>query len=350
MGKKIYVSERQLGLIVEHVNKETINEGFKEVALSLALLAGVSLGSNKALAQKALKDKDVIERINNTLNNEEALSRVTSSLESIGYEDAYELITKNADSIKREISKPLKKTYMRGASDDNLGELLDKGYAIANINSDTIRKVVSLDDSLTLSDMVEVVTMNLPNDNLFVTGGYELKPGITNEITKFVDSVKSSGAIVTGVKIEASTDKEPIRSLASDSDSTGNVKLVELRINSVTDVLKSAGVNDSKITECAIPNNPNSSKFSRTMSGPERALARAKSKSSRYVNVTIEVLKPVEGLTDNHDGTVTIEDIVNKYKIVKTKGIKFNIRIPPIFNKLKNSKKNNSDYLSCPEF
>ena len=64
MGKKLIVTEKQLEVITTHINENdtalnelltegVIEEGFKEIALSLLMLAGVGLsGQNQAIAQE----------------------------------------------------------------------------------------------------------------------------------------------------------------------------------------------------------------------------------------------------------------------------------------------------------
>ena len=83
--KKVYITEKQAQLIVNYVKSEkTIDESWKEVVLSVALLAGINLtGHNKAQAQSALEDEKVLTKVQSVLQDDR-LSKVVDSLDWTG--------------------------------------------------------------------------------------------------------------------------------------------------------------------------------------------------------------------------------------------------------------------------
>ena len=324
MSKKIYINESQMELITNYLqsNKsvEKLDEGFKEIALSIALLAGLNIGANKALAQQGLSNSDAKAKMVQTLDDSEKLNKVISSLESVGFEDAEALIRNNADEIKKKLTLGNNKAYVRGVEDvEDLAKYLSDGYSVYDVKTDTLTSIVDSDDTLEVSDVFSIMEIELPSDKLFKTGGYDLGSEGVKYLDSIISEIENDGSLVTGVRVESSTDKEPIRSMITKSDPTGNIRLSNLRINSVKDVLVRGGVNPDKITECPLPNNPNSSEFSRDMSDEERQQARNESKGSRYVKVVIEVTNPVDEFKGKDSKQVSVKEVVTKFKLIKTK-------------------------------
>ena len=351
MKKKLIIKEGQLPLIINYIEGDKINldEGYKEVVMSIALLAGLNIGSNTLNAQKGLKNSEVKSQIVKTLNDTNSLSTVINSLESIGYSDAEEKIMSNAKKIKKELSNPLNKPYVRATNDiDRVGDLLDKGYSIYDVDTVEIIKTLENSDSLDVSDVLSYTSLDLPSSNMFETGGYVLKSDVESHIINLIKELKSKGSFITGVNIESSTDKEPIRKFVTDDDSTGNIKLSNLRINSIKDVFVTNGVNDNKITECAIPNNPKSMEFNTSMSDNDRNEARLASESSRYVKVVIEVTNPVPGFENKTEKEVKVKELVLRVKMVKSKDKKITPPTITVFKFKGLTPKTNKDHHSCP--
>jgi hypothetical protein len=69
---KIIINESQYKklLTLASSNKESLNEGWKEVVLGVAMLLGLNLtGQNKVVAQNALNNEKFIEQIKSTLED-----------------------------------------------------------------------------------------------------------------------------------------------------------------------------------------------------------------------------------------------------------------------------------------
>lgn len=106
MTKKLIITKKQLGVISKHIhesNEIVINEGFKEVALGLLLLSGAKLsGQNKSIADEALKNHNIINKIDNIIGNISQLDAMIVKIEKI-IPNTGETIKNNLYQIKTEI-------------------------------------------------------------------------------------------------------------------------------------------------------------------------------------------------------------------------------------------------------
>lgn len=329
MSKKYYITESQMKRIVNHVKnddgQEVIEEGWKEVALGAALLLGATFGGNKAIAQTA----------NDAINQTEILQDIKSTLEdSTGIEKLAKFIKWepeklinymefNGDQIEADFDLAAKKNKVnlrldvkdirnqRGA----IASKINQGYAVTDIvvHSDTTlapKSIVTFNDTINVDYSAEA---------MFITGKFQLKPEVMNDINGQLEIFKAGGGEVIGVNIESSTDKEPIK--------MGNEELANKRAQSVSAFLSSIGVN----AETNINTLPNQGPdvYTRGMSSEERSSAREQTSEYRYVTVEFIVQYTVPS-TPKLDTIVKIRNwievqMVNtstykKGKTVKLKG------------------------------
>jgi flagellar motor protein MotB len=294
MSKKYYITESQMKRIVSHVKNgeenEVIEEGWKEVALGAALLLGATFGGNKAQAQQA----------NDAINQTEILQDIKSTLEdSTGIEKLAKFIKwepeklvnymeYNGDQIETDFNLAAKKKNInlqlnvkdikqqRGA----ISGKLQQGYAVTDIvvHSDTIIQPKSI---VVTQDTIDVV---YSSDAMFVTGKYQLKPEVMNDINGQLEIIKAGQGKVVGVVVESSTDTEPIK--------MGNEQLATNRAKSVLAFLSSIGV-DAQTKTNVLPNQ-GPDVYSKDMSGDERSSAREQTSEYRYVKVKFIVVYTTE--------------------------------------------------------
>lgn len=221
---KEYVETKKIVLTEHQLNETLLNEGWKDVLLGIALLTGVGLSSAQAqTAKKVLSNDEVKSKIENVLSDTSMLNKITKNLPSDIKakieSNAKEALTKLDDTKHKGRVGVTVKTNEKG-----LASKLKQGYAISDISSktDTIHgkpQVILYDDTLDIG---------FHSDNLFVTAGYELSQDGINAIESIKDSITAVGGTITGVNIESSTDKEPIK--------MGNDKLSQLRAESVAEM------------------------------------------------------------------------------------------------------------------
>jgi flagellar motor protein MotB len=252
--------ERRLknnGVIVEH--KELLKEGWREVLLGVAMMLGVGLtGQNKILAQNAVKNDKTMADIKSTLEDESKIKELVVLLKEKGLKDPETMLSQNAEKVVD--------AFNRIAADDEIGYKVDikavnnlqmlksklkQGYSLrgSEISTDTIHG--QQPTPVMITDSMEI---SLGSDNLFVTGGFTLSPNGEDIIKTSIDAINAQGGKIQNIKIESSTDAEEIVKFISDEDPTGNIKLANLRTQSVTNLLQSLGV-DTKMTHREIPNN-----------------------------------------------------------------------------------------------
>jgi hypothetical protein len=169
-------------------------------------------------------------------------------------------LAKNADKIVNNFNK-LSDKEKKGAklgtvtatSLKSLENKLKQGYALksTDMTQDTI-KGTQQQKIVTVQDTVDFEFDNM--GNLFDTGGYNLTEDGKQAIKEAIDSVKTQGGRIISVEIESSTDAERFPSLIDKNDPTGNIKLANLRSESVNNIV-SGLVDGAEITSREIPNN-----------------------------------------------------------------------------------------------
>jgi UDP-N-acetylglucosamine:LPS N-acetylglucosamine transferase len=103
---KIKITSEQYNKILIHeqnnrlASSNKLNEGDKEVVLAVSKLMGLNLsGLNKEIAEKALKDKTVMDEVLATFGNETKMKNLASNLEEKGMENANEKLSMKAKDI-----------------------------------------------------------------------------------------------------------------------------------------------------------------------------------------------------------------------------------------------------------
>ena len=184
--------------------------------------------------------------------------------------------------------------------------LVKKGWTLDSTQVDTVYS--KLIENAPTSDSTNV-TLDLPSGDAFSTGKWDLKQDVANGIIGQVDKILQDEGLILSIKIESSTDTEPIE--------IGNEKLAENRAESVKAVLVGMGVDESIIT--IVPkadSGPNV--YSKTMSEDEREAARNETAKYRYVKVDIAAVDDVNSvLPDISDSG--IEKVITKYYLSKAK-------------------------------
>lgn len=297
MGKKYYITESQMRRVINHIKEdhnkqqqEVLEEGWKEVVLGAAMLLGASFGGNQVLAQKAndaVNKTEILTQIKSTLEDEQGKADLAKFLKMTPEQlDGY--LVKNAEKVENDFDLAAKKNKMnltlnvkdvKGKS--GITSKIKQGYAVSDI-------VIHRDTILQPGDVVysqNIIDLAYSNDQMFVTGKYELKPEVMNDINQTIESVRNMGGKIIKVNVEASTDKEPIQ--------MGNEQLANNRANSVIQVLQSLGV-DAEMNITTLPDQ-GPDVYSRTMSSQERQEARKQTSEYRYVKIsfTVVVEEPV---------------------------------------------------------
>lgn len=322
---KIKITENQLKLIINYINennvikdvlredyfnnKQSINEGWKEVILGTAMLLGLNLsGQNKILAQDSLKNPKIMAQIKSTLESDK-IDDLATSLEDAGLKNALDKIETNAKTIEAKFNKiaqddglNYKLVIKTVESEKELSDKLRQGYAIKNI--DTKNNNVKQNETK-IVEVIDTLDIKFGSDNFFVTAGFELNPNAVDTINGTINDIKNQGGTIIDVNIESSTDTEPIK--------MGNEKLSELRSNSIKDVLLKDGIDASHITINPLFNQgPNL--YSTTMSKDQRINARKETSKYRYVKLTITAVFK-NTITENPVAPQVVE--TRRFEVVK---------------------------------
>jgi len=299
MTKKLIVTEKQLQIITQHINEsnDTLNkllsegiieEGFKDIALGLLMLAGATLtGQNKAIAQKALENQEIVQKIDATLSDTSELNKVINRIDS-KMPNAGQMIQQNADKIKSTISyindKNAKKpkvgqsvVYSKTSSPSVLRTRLKQGYALSDvkITRDTILPPKTI---VTVQDTID---FKWSSDNFFESGTFQMNQNSSDSISTVVNEINAQGGRIIGVYIESSTDKEPIR--------MGNTKLAQLRANSVEQFMQTLNIGEAKFEVTTSPDS-GPEIYVAGMSKEDRLDARIKTAPYRFVNIRLIVV------------------------------------------------------------
>ena len=287
------------------IDGELIEEGFKDWVIAglmtLSSMSGIQAQSVKEITPKHIKAAEMVQ------------DRLESGDEDVlkYFDEArIELNSKNLETLKNtKIKKGGEIDSTTAKSKSELRSKLNQGYTVTEVNifSDTIYpKNISVD--LTVQD---TIPFGYKSDNMFKSGGFELKSEIIQDLQTAINEINESGTKIIGVQIESSTDTEPIK--------MGNEKLSQLRAQSVQGVLEQLGV-DVGVEINTLPNQgPNL--FSKNMGVNERNQVRQETQQYRYVKISFMVVIDVVIPTD---GQQNMDILVKKhvtYKLVKLKNV-----------------------------
>ena len=368
--KKLIITETQLKTILLNRKRETISEvnhvpeiieeGFKEVVLGIAMLAGITLtGQNKAVAQSALENEQILNQVSSVLQDSR-LEKVIDSLENAGMENAKDKINKNADRIEKNFDEAsLRVTGVKGGirvytgkdvikdtvnTYKALATKLKQGYAITNISQDTLKKMI--ENTVPGAPIVDSLSVVIPAGELLGIGDYILSDSGRAVIRDIFKQIDDQSGVVLGVRIESSTDKQRISSelskkLVSLGYAEQNEGLSKIRNDQLRKEMINIGIPDSIIKQDI---KWDEGKGQVGASIPQDS-------SARYVRIIIDVIK----ITDEapEDVKIQTEEDVLVYNFelakVRTKEFDITLKLPTGVKNGKTSKKKCSPS-GCPTF
>ena len=285
--KNIIITESQYKLLLKTIEldkKQQLDEGFKEVLIGAALLLNLNLsGQNKAELKQMEKDNNALEQLTKVLNNDSVRSKVVDYYESKGLKDVENKIINNNEKLIKALEKG---KHVTSSSDVTTAAgvegQLNQGRGLISmkeITVDNVKPIVKVDST---------IVWEFADDNFFITGDYELNSETKSKLQSMIDDLTSNPNVtINSVKITSSTDTEPVRKYVTNDDSTGNVKLADLRIKSIGDIVSSGG-GDFKITTNPLPNSgPNV--YTRTMSSSDWDSARKETKEYRFAKIELDI-------------------------------------------------------------
>lgn len=328
--KKIIINERQLVSLINNLKEsnpvitndtEILEEGFKEIVLSgliaLASITGIKAQNGKGINPETLKAAEMVQN---------KLEQGDTTLLKYFDEAGIEKNNKNLEKLKNaDLKKGEFKTIT--TTQDNLSKKLKGGYTVSGfeITKDTLVSELPGESSFITS------FSTMFDSDLFLTSKYDLDNAVKMELAKIIELVNSEDGKISNIRIESSTDTEPIQ--------MGNEKLAQLRANSVYDYLIELGVDAADI-EIMLKPEQGPKVFSKNMSDQERAEARTLTKDFRYVTISYDL-----ELTFTSDKpSEKVYEVIEKVKfqmvrpISKTKGDKIKTKYKPEKCKIKKPK------------
>lgn len=309
--QKIILEEKKIN------ENELLKEGPKEWVLTAIMALGGLLGKSQAqnIEAKISKDDRIKKEIQNTLDDPDKLSAFTKNLSPEEIQKIQQNAEKNLEKLDKKHSKG---TELKVNSVEQAKSLIKSGWSpiYVSFGSDT---TYTFNDTVAVEN--KTLDVNLPSDDLFITGGFELSDVAKSQIKSIVDSINAIGGEVNLLQIESSTDTEPIK--------MGNQRLAELRAESVKNEFISKGVESNIISTVAKPEQ-GPSIYSRSMSKSERQTARVQTAEFRYVKFKINITYADSLITP----VLPKENIVNTFQIrlakVSVSSGKGKHRRPPI--------------------
>lgn len=302
-------------------NVQLLEEGWKEIVLGISMLMGLNLtGQNNIAGEKAIQNTDILKQIENTLEDKSKTDELVKVMQEKGMKDPSGMLAKNAENIVKrynEISDDKNMKIKLGVvTVRNLKELeskLKQGYAVksSEISTDTIKsknspKIVVVKDTLNV-DMGDM-------QNLFDTGGYNLTQDGQQAIKDAIESVIAQGGKILSVEIESSTDAESMTSLRSKEDPSGNIKLSNLRTQSVNDIVGGL-VSDAEITTREIPNNGSdvvsAETFKKNATNKDE-LSKLRQQTSEFRYVKLNIIAEFTSESENPEPKP--DEIIKKYR------------------------------------
>jgi len=282
---KLLISESQLEVIIAHIaesrkpKEQVLEEGWKEVVLGAAMLMGIGLtGVNAQTAKNALNNQDILNKIEKTLEGPQ-IEKLAQTLEDGGLENAMDKIQANADQIEKNLEYAAKKKGLTTTvqvyntkSTKKAGEKIKQGYAVEDIEV-TQDTIWTPKQEIELGNTLEVVF----DANVFKTGTFDLDDSVSTELKNTIESILMMGGTINSIRIESSTDKEPIR--------MGNDKLAQNRASSVENLIN--GIVKAPITIKTLPEQ-GPDVFSSNMTPQEKEIARKETAKYRYIKVVID--------------------------------------------------------------
>ena len=272
--------------------QERIDEGAKEWILSglitLASMAGISQKPESiSITKDDIKKAEMVQK---------KIEMGDSSVMNLFSDAEIEFNKKNLESLK-DVDIETEITKIKTTSKKRAKSLIKSGYVVLNVDEikDTI---INREDKISTST---IIVLNMDSDVAFKTAGYELTEDYKKSLIDSLSYLSRDG-IINSIKIESSTDKEPI--------SIGNEKLSKLRSDGVYKNLVDLGISSDIIEVKNLPNQ-GPDIYKKRMSSEERKVAREKTSDFRYVKIVIEIEKEIK----SHEDDIKVIDVIEKYKI-----------------------------------
>jgi hypothetical protein len=328
------------------LNDERINEelGWKDILMGVALFAGTLGASQKAEAQKIVDTKGA--QISSFLSKENE-DEIIQQLQDAGYTKAAAKLKDNQvkyEDLVKEIGKK-DKSGARYAEEayklptGNLESLKNKlmsGFAITSAEKKILRDTIMEMPNPEIT--YDTITVNVPQDEMFASGAFELNPDATKAFTDSLTKMKDDGLIITKVTIESSTDKqglsERLQKLLKSKGFTGdNAGLSNARNNSFENFIRKT-IGDSVDIKKSV----------KSGQGTEEIEAGA-----RYVKATFVCIRVNNQKEASPKMTVkeTIKWILTVAKIVKVYD-EYKPELPGSSSTGKGNKSHGHDVVNCP--
>lgn len=201
-------------IIESNLNTNQLNEGYKEILLSLGLLAGVFTGDVSAQTAKE-KIKNSANEIENILNDKDKIEDVVADLENLGMKNAAKTISNNAENLlDKLVNFKDKKSRLHEFETSDIKKVVDKlkaGWAISEVTLDTVRKSIESSPVLNNTELsVDSLELNYNPKQLFEAGSFELTDEFKTDFEEILQSIIESGNTVLKINIESSTDKQRV--------------------------------------------------------------------------------------------------------------------------------------------
>jgi outer membrane protein OmpA-like peptidoglycan-associated protein len=302
----------------KYLNIESIDEGTKDIVLSILFLTGI-LTTSKGQYAKVVKnpDSDFVKKVETFIDDSSNVNKLWDIIDKTkgGFKNKEEYEKKlqySFDDLKKRYDKLRKKEYkfkkaeieVKNTSDIN--RLLKLGFVPEQL---FITKETIVQDSLV--EVESTIPINYLSDVTFKTGTWELTNDFKENIkSKILTILNDENMDIIEIQISTSTDKEPIK--------MGNKKLSENRSNSIKKYLNSLIDIDIKTTDDngndLIKYDQGPDIYSPEMTKKEREEARELTKEYRDVEISIKIRQSFRD-----PEPVKMEEIIEKEKIVLIK-------------------------------
>jgi outer membrane protein OmpA-like peptidoglycan-associated protein len=205
------------------VNEE---EGWKDIALGTALAAGSLMPGQLKADTGYTNDKQATE---------------------ISYEAPDK---KDDKSIDWPWSKKTKTIHTKVTNQEGVDRLVNRGWTLDSTQVDTLWKEVTIQKPDTT---VHIDEIRFDDNQYFASGKYNLNEDMADSISSTIDDILAQGGIISGIKVESSTDKQglslrlqnELKGIGYSGDNTG---LSKARCEQITDYLVGLGVDSSLVT------------------------------------------------------------------------------------------------------
>jgi len=325
MGKKVYINEHQLAILVNYikenekptlVKEELLEEGAKE----WAMVGLMTLASMAGMAQDKLKGSDESE-LNQYIEAADDFKSKLADKSSFEY-NLFNQSTKNMNAQNIEALKqvnPKDKKVVDEFKTSNLKTAKSKiekdDYVVVDI---TITSDTTFGELPKPLEVDSTISLDFDGD-FYGSGKYGLSPEIEAELASIIEAASIDGGEVVGVEIIASTDQQRLPGQAGDTDG-GNVELSQKRSSPFSELM--GNLTDVDIDVKNIPNNDGSGQSNNDRNTPVQELTNA---TDGQINSWKELEDAIDSGSISQDEYDGLEDIAqdatsgNRYTKVNIK-------------------------------